>query len=47
VEVYAADMEKLPSRSRHTYKDIDRVMALQSDLVEKEIQLTPIGVIRG
>lgn len=47
VEVYATDIEKLPSRSRYAYKDIDQVMALQSDLVEKEIPLTPIGVIRG
>lgn len=47
VEVSSDHLSELPKRSRYAYKDIERVMNLQSDLVEKEIQLTPIGVIRG
>ncbi len=29
------------------YKDIDVVMAEQSDLVKIEVELTPLGVIKG
>ena len=37
------DLEEAPD----AYKDIDKVMALQTDLVEVEYKLTPLAVVKG
>ena len=39
----SADLDEAPG----SYKDINVVMDNQSDLVEKVVELTPLGVIKG
>ena len=45
--VSASNKKELPEESPEAYKDIDEVMAQQSDLVEIRTVLKPIGVIKG
>lgn len=45
--ISASNKKELPEESPEAYKDIDAVMAQQSDLVEIRTVLKPIGVIKG
>ena len=47
IEVITDDLGELPARASQTYKDINQVMSQQADLVEIQMKLTPLGVIRG
>jgi tRNA-splicing ligase RtcB len=47
VEISTGNLRELPEEAAQAYKDIDQVMDQQTDLVEIQIKLTPLGVIKG
>ncbi|HDH57495.1 MAG TPA: RtcB family protein, partial [Bacteroidetes bacterium] len=47
VEVSTRNLRELTEEARQAYKNIDEVMEQQSDLVEVELKLTPLGVVKG
>jgi len=47
VEVSTGNLRELTEEARQAYKNIDEVMEQQSDLVEVELKLTPLGVVKG
>ncbi|MCX6639158.1 MAG: RtcB family protein [bacterium] len=47
IEIAAASLKDLPEEATDAYKDINTVMKQQADLVEIEIKLTPLGVVKG
>ncbi len=47
IELVKTKMHDVAEESPEAYKDIDRVMQNQQDLVQIEVTLTPLGVIKG
>lgn len=47
VEISTGNLRELPEEASQAYKDIDRVMREQADLVEIQTKLSPLGVIKG
>ena len=47
VEVQTGHLRELAEEAAQAYKDIDRVMSEQADLVQPVIKLTPLGVVKG
>ncbi len=47
VEISTGNLKELPEEARQAYKNIDKVMQQQTDLVEIEVKLTPVGVVKG
>lgn len=47
VRLFEANKRDIAEEAAGAYKDIDEVMAAQSDLVEPTVLLTPLGVVKG
>jgi len=47
VEISTGNLKELPEEAAQAYKDIDRVLAEEEDLVQPTIRLTPLGVVKG
>ncbi len=47
VEISTRNLKELPEEARQAYKDINEVMHQQTDLVDIEVKLTPMGVVKG
>ncbi|TKJ42505.1 RNA-splicing ligase RtcB [candidate division LCP-89 bacterium B3_LCP] len=47
VEISCDNLRDLPEEASQAYKNIDQVMNQQNDLVEVEVRLTPLGVVKG
>lgn len=47
IEISSENLRELPEEAAQAYKNIDQVMKQQADLVEIQIKLTPLGVIKG
>jgi tRNA-splicing ligase RtcB len=47
VEVQTGNLHDLAEEAAQAYKDIDRVMSEQVDLVQPVTKLTPLGVVKG
>jgi len=47
VEISSGNIRELSEEAHQAYKDIDRVMMQQEDLVEARIKLMPLGVVKG
>jgi tRNA-splicing ligase RtcB len=47
VEISTSNLRELAEEAQQAYKDIDHVMAQQQDLVDVEVKLHPLGVVKG
>ena len=47
IELFKTKMRDVAEESPEAYKDIDKVMQNQNDLVKIQVALTPLGVIKG
>ena len=47
IEIASGNLRDLPEEASQAYKDIEQVMNQQRDLVEIEVKLTPLGVVKG
>lgn len=47
IALFKVKKDDVAEESRAAYKDIDTVMAAQSDLVRPLVKLTPLGVVKG
>jgi tRNA-splicing ligase RtcB len=47
VEISTRNLKELAEEAQQAYKDIDRVMEQQTDLVDIDVKLIPLGVVKG
>lgn len=47
ISLFKAKKNDVAEECRAAYKDIDEVMANQADLVQPDVRLTPLGVVKG
>jgi tRNA-splicing ligase RtcB len=47
IALFKVKKDDVAEESRAAYKDIEDVMAHQSDLVQPDVRLTPLGVVKG